>query len=309
MLFQSMNRRSFLKKLTGYTLGITAGELVLPTEIKNELVKPVAELISENYLDDEIRNSIIGIKKDNQNLKVGELHCHSYYSDGSYSVKDLMLRAASLGLDFLVITEHLTPRNYKLESCLDSIIAQRNIFNRWNHGDTEPPVVYPAFEISTKEGHLIALFPEDYFKSERLREIKQHFSRFDYDSISVELTASLIRKMGAVSIVSHPDIKRSYPFGISSSFVKEHLVGLVDGIEDMSAGHGYQRDYSTETGLATIGSSDDHLNIILGTVVTSFDSTNHDNIIEAIRSRDTRAVRLTNSLDILFTPTKLFYNI
>jgi predicted metal-dependent phosphoesterase TrpH len=304
-----MNRRSFLKTLTGFTLGVSAGGLVLPTEVKSELVKPIAKLISENYLDDEIRSRIVEIKKDNQNLQFGELHCHSYYSDGSYSVKDLMLRAASLGLDFLVITEHLTPRNYKLESCLDSIIVQRNIFNRWDHGDTKPPAVYPAFEISTKEGHLIALFPEDYFKPERLREIKHHFSRFDYDSISVELTARLIREMGAVSIVTHPNIKRSYPFGISSGFVKEHLVGLVDGIEDMSAGHGYQKDYSTETGLATIGSSDDHFNIILGTVVTSFDGARHGNIIEAIRSCDTRAVRLTNSIDILYTPTKLFFNI
>jgi predicted metal-dependent phosphoesterase TrpH len=304
-----MNRRSFLKKLTGCALGVTAGGLVLPMEIKAELVKPIATLISRNCLDDEIRNRLVELKKDNQNLQFGELHCHSYYSDGSYSVKDLMHRAASLGLDFLVITEHLTPRSYKLESCLDSITAQRNIFNRWNHGDTAPPAVYPAFEISTKEGHLIALFPTDYFKPELLRDIKQHFSRFDYDSFSVDVTAGLIRDMGAVSIVTHPDIKRSYPFGISSGFVKEHLVGLVDGIEDMSAGHGYQKDYSRQTGLSTIGSSDDHFNIILGTVVTSFDSARNGNIIEAIRRCDTRAVRLTNTLDILYTPTRLFFNI
>jgi hypothetical protein len=304
-----MHRRSFLKKLTGYSLGVMAGGLVLPNGIKAELVKPFAELISENRLNDEIRNRIAELKKDNRNLQVGELHCHSYYSDGAYSVRDLMLRSSLLGLDFLVITEHLTPGTYRLEHCLDSIKAQWNIFNRWNYGEMEPPAIYPAFEISTKEGHLIAVFPEDYFKPERLREIRQYFSRFDHCSVPVELTAGLIREMGAVSIVTHPDIKRSYPFGISSGFVKEHLAGLVDGIEDMSAGHGYQKDFSAETGLATIGSSDDHLNIILGTVVTSFDGTKHDNIIEAIRMRDTRAVRLTNSLDILFSPTKLFFNI
>ena len=294
--------------MTGCSLGVMAGGLILPKGIKSELVKPFAELISENHLDGEIRNRIVGLKKENQNLQFGELHCHSYYSDGSYSVKDLMLRSASLGLDFLVITEHLTPGEYKLKGCLDSITAQRDIFNSWNHGELRPPSVYPAFEISTKEGHLIAVFPEDYFKPARLREIKQYFSMFDYYSIPVELAAGLIRKMGGVSIVSHPDIKRSYPFGISSGFVKEHLVGLVDGIEDMNAAHNYQKDFSTEMGLATIGSSDDHLNIILGTVVTSFDGAKHDNIIEAIRSCDTRAVRLTNFLDIFFTPTKLFFS-
>ncbi len=281
----------------------------MPYKVKSELVKPFAELISGNGLDDEIRNRIAELRKSNQNLQFGELHCHSNYSDGAYSVRDLMLRSASLGLDFLVITEHLTPREYKLENCLDSITAQRNLLNRWDHGKMRPPAVYPAFEISTKEGHLIAVFPEDYFKPERLREIKQYFSRFDHYSIPVDLTAGLLRKMGAVSIVSHPDIKRSYPFGMSSGFVKEHLAGLVDGIEDMSAGHGYQKDFSAETGLATIGSSDDHFNLILGTVVTSFDGAKHDNIIDAIRSCDTRAVRLSDSLDMLFTPTKLFFNI
>ncbi len=285
------------------------GGLILPNGIKSKLVKPFAELISTNYLDDEIRNRIVEIKKDNQNMQLGELHCHSCYSDGAYSVKDLMLRSASLGLDFMVITEHLTPRKYKLQSCLDSITAQRDIFKRWNHGVMKPPAVYPAFEISTKEGHLIAVFPEDYYRPDRLRDIKHYFSRFDHDSMPVELTAGLIKKMGAVSIVSHPDIKRSYPFGMSSAFVKEHLVGLVDGIEDMSAGHGYQKDYSTQTGLSRIGSSDDHFNIILGTVVTSFDGDKHDNIIEAIRNNDTHAVRLTDSLDFLFSPTKLFFNI
>jgi hypothetical protein len=304
-----MNRRSFLKNLTGLTLGVVAGGIVLPYRIKQELVKPFAELISENRLNDEIRKKIVGLKRDNQNLQLGELHCHSYYSDGAYSVKDLMLRSASLGLDFLVITEHLTPRKYRLKGCLDSITAQRNILKNWDQGENGPPAVYPGFEISTKEGHLIAVFPEDYFKPYRLGEINRYFSRFDYYSLPVEFTAGLIREMGAVSIVTHPDIKRSYPFGISSGFVKEHLVGLVDGIEDMSAGHGYQKDYSTETGLAQIGSSDDHLNIILGTVVTSFDGARHDNIIEAIRRHDTGAVRLTNSLDILFSPTKLFFSI
>ena len=79
-------------------MGVTAGGLVLPKEVKSELIKPFAELISRNGLDEEIRNRIVALKKDNQNLQFGELHCHSYYSDGAYSVKDLMLRSASLGL-------------------------------------------------------------------------------------------------------------------------------------------------------------------------------------------------------------------
>jgi hypothetical protein len=66
-----MNRRSFLKKLTGCTLGVMGGGLVLPYGIKSELVKPFSQLISANYLDEEIRERIVEIKKDNQNMQLG----------------------------------------------------------------------------------------------------------------------------------------------------------------------------------------------------------------------------------------------
>ena len=304
-----MKRRTFLKKITGCSLAITAGSLALPQRAKCEVVKPFAEIICNNYLDEIIRKRIIEIKKQNPLLSFGDLHCHSYFSDGSYSVNDLMLRAASLGLDFLVITEHLTPQWYNSECCVESIIAQRNAYDQWNYKDLKPPAIYPAVEVATREGHLIAVFPEEYFNPKHLREIKQYFKHFYYFEAPSETVAKLIRKMNGVSIIAHPNVVRSYPFGISSDYTKKYLAGLVDAIEDVSTGHGYQRDYSKETGLASIGSSDDHLNILMGTSVTQFNRSEEKNIIQAIRNKTTKAVQITDLLNPLFTPTKLFFSV
>ena len=304
-----LERRTFLKKIAGYSLAITAGGLALPRRAKCEVVKPFAEIICNNYLNKTIRKKIIEIKKQNPNLSLGDLHCHSYFSDGSYSVNDLMLRAASLGLDFLVITEHLTPQRYNSDCCLESIIAQQNAFDKWIDKDLKPPDIYPAVEIGTREGHLIAVFPEEYFKPKYLQEIKQNFKHFYYYEAQVETVAKLIHKMHGISIVAHPNIVRSYPFGISSDYVKKRLTGLVDAIEDMSTGHGYHKDYSKETGLASIGASDDHLNILIGTSLTQFDRSDKKNLIQAIRSKTTKAVQITDLLSPLFTPTKLFFSV
>ncbi len=304
-----MKRRTFFKQVGGYSLALAAGGVILPRRAKCEIIKPFAEILRDRYLDKEIRKKIYAIKNHNPNLSLGEIHCHSYFSDGNYSVKDLMVRSASLGLDFLVITEHLTPRWYKLENSLESIKTRQKVFEEWDNNNLKAPTVYPAFEISTKEGHLIAIFPKEYFKSELLRDIKRHFARFDRYEIPVELTANLIRKMGGVSIVSHPNISRSYPFGISTDFIHKNLVGLVDGIEDISTGHDYSKEYSKEIGLASIGSSDDHLNILIGTTVTQFDRSEQNDLIEAIRNHKTQAIKITDSLSHLFSPTKFFFSI
>ncbi len=304
-----MERRTFLKRIFGYSCAITAGGLALPHHAKCEIVKPFANIISQNYLDNIIQKNVFELKRQHPNLSLGEMHCHSYFSDGNYSVNDLVLRSALLGLDFIVITEHLTPKEYKLEGCLKSIATQYNILNQWDHQEIKPPTLYPAFEISTREGHLIAVFPEDYFKPTLLQEIKRYFEPFYYYEVPVETVAKLIHKMNGIAIVPHPNIPRSYPFGIPTDFIQKNLAEHVDAIEDISTAHGYQKNYSKEAGLASVGSSDDHFNILIGTTVTVFDRTEQKNLFEAIRNHKTQAFQITNSLDLLFAPTKLFFRI
>ena len=47
----------------------------------------------------------------------------------------------------------------------------------------------------------------------------------------MEEAATMVKPFGGVSIIAHPDIQRSYPFGVPIPFVKENLTGLVDAIE------------------------------------------------------------------------------
>ena len=108
-----------------------------------------------------------------------------------------------------------------------------------------------------------------------------------------------IDSFGGISIIAHPNKKRVYPFGACINWVKENLIGLTDGIEDVSSGHGYQENYSEKLGLAAIGSSDDHYNLLMGTAVTAYDGRLHNNIINAVKAKETKAIMVDNSLQPL----------
>ena len=68
---------------------------------------------------------------------------------------------------------------------------------------------------------------------------------------------------------------------------------------DVSSGHGYQENYSEKIGLAAIGSSDDHFNLLTGTAVTAYDGSLHNNLINAVKAKETKAIMVDNSLQPL----------
>ena len=79
----------------------------------------------------------------------------------------------------------------------------------------------------------------------------------------------------------------------------------MDAIEDISTGHGYDENYSDELGIASIGSSDDHFNLIIGTTVTAYDSTRHKDFISAVRARETQAINIDDSLRELIAAVRI----
>ena len=136
--------------------------------------------------------------------------------------------------------------------------------------------------------------------SEKFLDIKLQFSEFDNQFPSMLDVIPKIDSFGGISIVAHPNKKRVYPFGACINWVKENLIGLADGIEDISSGHGFhQENYSEELGLAAIGSSDDHFNLLIGTAVTAYDGSIHNNLINAVKARETKAIMIDNSLQPL----------
>ena len=265
---------------------------------KRALAKPFADLTRLYFLNTRIHERISRIKKNNPALVLGETHCHSIFSDGTHSVEDILRRASRLRLDYVVITDHLLPRKYLIESIFKSWEKQAQYIDEWKQPN-DPVKIYPALELSALEGHLILILDPEYLSPKRFSDISLQFSEFDDQFSSMLEIIPRIDSFGGISIVAHPNKKRAYPFGTSIGWVKENLIGLVDGIEDVSSGHGYQENYSEKLGLAAIGSSDDHFNLLTGTAVTAYDGSLHNNLINAVKAKETKAIMVDNSLQPL----------
>ena len=265
---------------------------------KREMAKPFTDITARYFLDFRIGNAIANLKNEQPHLILGETHCHSTFSDGLHSVQSILQRSSRLGLDYVVITDHLLPGKYLTDSITRSLQEQTRCINEWDQS-FKPVQIYPAFEISTLEGHLILIFDAKCFSSENIRDISLQFSKYDYEFVSMLELIPLIESFGGISIIAHPERKRAYPFGTPIKWVKENLIGLVDGIEDISSGHGYRENYSFDLNLASIGSSDDHFNLLTGTAVTTYDGNTHNDLISAVKSRQTKAITIENSLQHL----------
>ena len=267
---------------------------------KSQMVKPFADFTARYFLDSKIRKNITHLKNEQPDLILGETHCHSTFSDGTHSVQNIFKRAAFLGLDYVVITDHLIPGKFLIETIVTSLKEQATCINEWDEA-TKPVKAYPAFEISTMDGHLILILNPEYLSLEKVSDISLQFSNFDYQFVSMLDLIPRIEPFGGISIIPHPEKKRAHPFGAPIKWVRENLIGLVDGIEDISSGHGYQESYSQELGLASIGSSDDHFNLLMGTAVTAYDGNIYSDLISAVKSRQTKAISVENSLQHLLT--------
>ena len=267
-------------------------------EKKRRFAKPFTDFTGRYFLDKRILKGIARLKSDNPDLIIGETHCHSTFSDGQHCVEDILRRASRLQLDYVVVTDHLLPGKYLTESILRSWEKQARFINEWDQPNG-PVKIYPAFELSALEGHLILIFDPKYLSPKNFSDITLQFSKFDNQFPSMLDVIPKIDSFGGISIVAHPNKKRVYPFGACINWVKENLIRLADGIEDISSGHGYQKNYSEELGLAAIGSSDDHFNLLMGTVVTAYDGSIHNNLINAVKARETKAIIIDNSLQPL----------
>ena len=112
--------------------------------------------------------------------KVGCIHMHSVYSDGSGNIEDIINTGISVGLDYLMFTDHFTlkPIEDGYEGWNDSLLT---LFG-YEHNDTNDENHYMLFDIDK-------VMPKDYTAEEY-----------------VETAA----KKGALGIIAHPDEIRSH---------------------------------------------------------------------------------------------------
>ena len=193
-----------------------------------------------------------------------DLHIHTIYSwDGTCTVEAVLKQAAHIAeLDVIAITDH-----DDIQGALEAVdLAPRYGIE-----------VIPGCEITTADGHLIALFIQNKIPA----------------GLSAVETVLQIQEMGGLCIVPHLEAK--YSHGMQRQVVRDALkdrrvqqsllgietfnAGLFDRTSNLKAAK-----LNQELKLAKIGSSDSHLNWTIGYGITLFPGHSAGDLRTAIES-------------------------
>jgi predicted metal-dependent phosphoesterase TrpH len=167
-----------------------------------------------------------------------DLHNHSRASrDSKVSVDELIASAIRTGLDGFALTDH------------DSVAANAEAVRK---GAGAGLIVIPGCEISTREGHILALFLEGVAPRGRLRDVLVR-----------------IREEGAAAVVSHPLRKGG---GVARQDIEDNL-DMIDGLEvynpdNTPFGNRVAWHLASKHGKVLTGGSDTHAAANMGHAVT-----------------------------------------
>lgn len=182
--------------------------------------------------------------------------------DGTSDPEKILSIAKKIGLGAVAITDHNT--------FLGSIEAQR-LSNKYG------VVVIPGMEISTTEGEILA-----YGIKEKIPF-----------RISPKEAIKKIHNQGGLVAVPHPFLK-PHPKKDFAAINENLILNLdIDAIEVFSPIMGIQEywlDFAHKNNLAEIGSSDAHMNTMIGSVWTEFpdECKTANDFLEAIKSKKTK---------------------
>ncbi|NOX60996.1 MAG: PHP domain-containing protein [Chloroflexi bacterium] len=180
-------------------------------------------------------------------MGLADLHIHSVYSDGTATVEAILVHAsAKSGLDVIAITDHDT---------LEGALKARELAAHFRVD------VVPGMEISTNEGHLLALFLE--------KPVEPGLSFIE--------TAQQVRRYGGLPFAPHPLSRLAPSIGAHRlrALVREHPK-LLAGLEAENGALLYLGENAAaqrlrwDLGLAAIGGSDAHVLNEIGTAATLF---------------------------------------
>jgi hypothetical protein len=196
-----------------------------------------------------------------------DLHIHTTYSnDGTASVREVLESSVHAGLDVIAVTDH-----NEIQGALEA----REICKGYG------VEVIPGVEVTTREGHLLALFVEKNIPK----------------GMSVIEALLLIRDMDGIAIVPHPQqpvpnsiTLKSILRALEHPLAREALLGIE--VLNMNPGHSPYNQHSQQIAeklpLAHIASSDAHMASMIGAGVTHFEGKSAQDLRHAIQNRATR---------------------
>ena len=194
-----------------------------------------------------------------------DLHLHTLASDGLMSGREIVDHVEQqTSLDVIAITDHdETTASLEAREC-----ATRNGYR---------VQVIPGVEVTTRDGHLLALFVEE--RPPALRGLQQ--------------TAEWVAQRGGLCIAPHPFTRWTHSLNHRAlgSAVADGLIAGVEVLNASLAGRGSRQRalvLASQHGLAEIGSSDAHMLCMVGLAYTQFDGRTPEDLRQAILAGATR---------------------
>lgn len=248
---------------------------------------------------------------------IGELHCHTIFSDGFESVELILDTAVSRGLDFIAITDH---NDFRSAAEARRLVEEKKL----------PLTLIRGVEYSSSFTgmHIISLGAPGMVPSEFYSPEKPEGGPTPGTEEYIRRLSSAIRAAGGVSVMCHPMwkplvyyIKRmDVPYTLVKDLLSEDIfdaVEIVSGSPDgdlMTSLEQYQIAVAAGAAperIAYLGGTDSHnysTDPIAGkhfTMVFAHENSERG-ILEAVRSRRTVAVQLVDDKNAFcFGPLRL----
>ncbi len=199
-----------------------------------------------------------------------DLHIHTSFSDGMASAREMLDRVQEhTEMDVVAITDH------------DDVRGALEAREVWARGSYRFDFV-PGVEITTIEGHLLALFVEEPLPN----------------LCRVEEAVEAVHRQGGLCVAAHPlnPLTRSLGMKELRRLANRTDGTGLDGIEtaNCSPGSRWRRQKAIalnrgELGLAEVGGSDAHFGDFAGGAYTVFEGATADELKAAILQRKTQA--------------------
>ena len=199
-----------------------------------------------------------------------DLQLHSDLGDGLDSPEEILDAAERAGMDVIALTDHDDIRG---SFALREIAARRS----------SPVAIVPGIEVTTRSGHLLALYVESEIPMFR----------------PLPETIGAIHGQGGLAVVPHPLSYLTFSLGERSLRALAELGddrSFVDGIELLNPSYagrvrvrraGWLNAHVLR--VAETGSSDAHHAELVGTAWTEFDGTTADDLRAALLAKTTKA--------------------